>query len=64
MGIYGGELNNFIINFIPYWLQKVVLNFTFALLSQLFFIQPLTRRIFKAIFRKDLKDEKVEVIEK
>lgn len=58
VGIYGGELNNFIINFIPYWLQKIVLNFPFALLSQLFFIQPLTRRIFKAIFKNDLKDQK------
>ena len=45
----GGSLTNFIINFIPYWLQKVVLNFPFALLSQLFFIQPLVRRIFKRI---------------
>ena len=53
VGINGAPLNNFIINFIPYWLQKVVLNFPFALLSQLFFIQPLTRTIFKAIFEKN-----------
>lgn len=51
LGVYfgGGSLTNFIVNFIPYWLQKVVLNFPFALLSQLFFIQPLVRRIFKRI---------------
>lgn len=51
LGVYfgGGSLINFIVNFIPYWLQKVVLNFPFALLSQLFFIQPLVRRIFKRI---------------
>ena len=53
VGIGGASLTNFIINFIPYWLQKVVLNFPFALLSQLFFIQPLTRTIFKAIFKKN-----------
>lgn len=57
VGIYGGSLNNFLINFIPYWLQKVVLNFPFALLSQLFFIQPLTRTIFRAIFKNKLANE-------
>lgn len=59
VGIYGGDFTNFAINFIPYWLQKVVLNFPFALLSQLFFIQPLTRKIFKAIFKNSNKEEKV-----
>jgi len=57
VGIYGGSLSNFVINFIPYWLQKVILNFPFALLSQLFFIQPLTRTIFKAIFKKNLENK-------
>ena len=70
VGIFGRDLTNFIINFIPYFLQKVVLNFPFALLSQLFFIQPLTRVIFRSIFKKSLennkeeKSEKVEKIEK
>ncbi len=72
VGIYGGSLSNFFINFIPYWLQKVVLNFPFALLSQLFFIQPLTRTIFRAIFKKQLsqqnngnkKEEKEAVLSK
>ena len=59
VGIYGGDFTNFAINFIPYWLQKIVLNFPFALLSQLFFIQPLVRRIFKAIFKNSNKKEKV-----
>lgn len=49
-----------IINFIPFWLQKVVLNFPFALLSQLFFIQPLTRTIFKKIFVKQSKEYAIE----
>ncbi len=62
VGMNGAPLDNFLINFIPYWLQKVVLNFPFALLSQLFFIQPLVRTIFKAIFKQ--KDEKVENINK
>lgn len=57
VGIYGGSFNDLIINFIPYWLQKVILNFPFALLSQLFFIQPLTRTIFKAVFKKKLASE-------
>lgn len=63
VGIYGGSLNNFLINFIPFWLQKVVLNFPFALLSQLFFIQPLTRLIFGKIFNKN-KEIKVEKVNK
>ncbi len=53
VGMNGAPLNNYIINFIPYWLQKVVLNFPFALLSQLFFIQPLVRIIFKSIFKNN-----------
>lgn len=60
VGMGGAPLNDFIINFIPYWLQKIVLNFPFALLSQLFFIQPLTRTIFRAIFVHN--HEKVENI--
>lgn len=58
VGMYGGSLSNFVINFIPYWLQKVVLNFPFALLSQIFFIQPLTRMIFRKIFKKQLDNNK------
>ena len=55
VGIYGGSFSNFIINFIPYFFQKVVLNFPFALLSQVFFIQPLTRTIFRIIFGNKLE---------
>ena len=40
---------NFFIYFIPNFLQTFVQNFPFALLSQLFFIQPLTRTIFNKI---------------
>ncbi len=34
------------------WLKLVCYNFPFALLSQLFFIQPLIRKIFKTIFKE------------
>ena len=45
-------IQNFFIYFIPNFLQTFVQNFPFALLSQLFFIQPLTRKITKKIFEK------------
>lgn len=32
------------------WLKLVCLNFPFAFFTQLFFIQPLVRTVFKAIF--------------
>lgn len=34
------------------WLKLVCFNFPFAVLSQLFFIQPLIRTVFKLLFRK------------
>ncbi|MCH5208534.1 MAG: hypothetical protein J1F04_06590 [Oscillospiraceae bacterium] len=37
------------------WLKLVCFNFPFALLSQLFFIQPLVRTLFKAIFVRKSK---------
>ena len=36
------------------WLKLVCFNFPFAFFSQLFFIQPLVRTIFKTIFSKDI----------
>lgn len=51
---YQVSLSTFLINFIPNYLQTLVFNFPFALLSQLFFIQPLTRRIFRRIFKKQV----------
>jgi hypothetical protein len=35
------------------WLKLVCFNFPFAYFSQLFFIQPLVRTIFKVLFRKN-----------
>jgi hypothetical protein len=36
------------------WLKLVCFNFPFAVLSQLFFIQPFIRTVFKFLFRKDI----------
>ena len=36
--------------FLANWVKLVCFNFPFALLSQLFFIQPFVRTVFKAIF--------------
>ena len=37
------------------WLKLVCFNFPFAYLSQLFFIQPLVRVVFKFLYHKDIK---------
>lgn len=37
------------------WLKLVCFNFPFAFFTQLFFIQPLVRTLFKALFRKDIE---------
>lgn len=37
------------------WLKLMCFNFPFAYFTQLFFIQPAVRVIFKAIFRKDIE---------
>lgn len=44
-----------IITLLATWLKLVCLNFPFAFFTQLFFIQPLVRVIFKFIFAKDIK---------
>lgn len=40
-----------VIKLIANWLELVCYNFPFAFFTQLFFIQPLVRTLFKAIFR-------------
>lgn len=37
------------------WLKLVCFNFPFAFFTQLFFIQPFVRTVFKLLFRKDIK---------
>ena len=36
------------------WIKLVCFNFPFAFFSQLFFIQPFVRTVFKLLFRKDI----------
>lgn len=43
-----------IITLLANWLKLVCLNFPFAFFTQLFFIQPLVRTVFKFLFRKSL----------
>jgi hypothetical protein len=44
-----------ILTLLANWLKLVCYNFPFAYFSQLFFIQPFVRVLFKALFRKQLK---------
>lgn len=41
------------------WLKLVCFNFPFAFFTQLFFIQPLVRTVFKFLFQKDIAARKV-----
>lgn len=43
-----------ILTLLANWLKLVCFNFPFAFFSQLFFIQPLVRTLFKVLFRKDI----------
>ena len=62
-GIFPGLIYNdptftilgFVKYFIPNFLQTLVQNFPFALIGQVFFIQPLTRRIFGLIYNQKAK---------
>lgn len=45
------------------WLKLVCFNFPFAFFTQLFFIQPFVRTLFKALFRKDLQ-KRTQALEK
>ncbi len=40
------------------WMKLVCFNFPFAFFTQLFFIQPLIRTVFKLLFRKDIAARK------
>ncbi len=43
-----------ILSLLANWIKMVCFNFPFAFFTQLFFIQPLIRKIFKLLFRKDI----------
>lgn len=53
-----------VIHFLAEWLKLVCFNFPFAFFSQLFFIQPIVRTVFKAVFKKDIEKRKEEAAEK
>lgn len=42
------------------WLKLVCFNFPFAFFTQLFFIQPFVRTVFKLLFRRNIKSGKKE----
>lgn len=46
-----------VFTFLANWIKLVCYNFPFAFFSQLFFIQPLIRTVFKVIFSKSLKEK-------
>lgn len=45
------------------WLKLVCFNFPFAYFTQLFFIQPTVRVLFKALFKKDIEKRNSEMEE-
>ncbi len=45
------------------WLKLVCFNFPFAFFTQLFFIQPFVRTVFKFLFRKDIANRQALVKE-
>ena len=49
-----------VFHFMAEWLKLVCYNFPFAFFSQLFFIQPVVRTIFKTVFKKDIQKRKEE----
>lgn len=49
-----------VITLLADWLKLVCFNFPFAFFTQLFFIQPFVRTIFKLIFRRDIKAREKE----
>lgn len=49
-----------VITLLANWFKLVCFNFPFAFFTQLFFIQPLIRTVFKALFNKSNKTQKQE----
>lgn len=58
--LYYPYYNGFhMITLLANWIKLVCFNFPFAFFSQLFFIQPLIRTVFKAIFAKNTAKQAV-----
>lgn len=51
-----------ILTLLANWLKLVCFNFPFAFFTQLFFIQPLIRTVFKFLFRKDIQSREYESV--
>jgi hypothetical protein len=49
-----------VVTLLANWLKLVCFNFPFAYFSQLFFIQPLVRKIFGVLFRRDIASRSAE----
>ena len=47
--------SGFSAEFLSVWLQTIVRNFPMALCWQVFFCGPLVRRLFRALFRRQLQ---------
>lgn len=58
---YYAEFN--ILTLLANWLKLVCFNFPFAFFTQLFFIQPLIRTVFKFLFRKDIKKRQLQPVD-
>jgi hypothetical protein len=52
--------NGITVEFLAQWMQKIVINFPFALCTQIFFIQPLVRFLFRTMFRSQLHNQAKE----
>lgn len=46
-----------VLTFLANWIKLVCFNFPFAFFTQLFFIQPFVRKVFKLLFCKSLKKQ-------
>lgn len=57
-----GSMEFNVFTFLANWLKLVCLNFPFAFFTQLFFIQPFVRTVFKIVFCKDIKARKLQTV--
>lgn len=61
MSLIAAAIHNGInVNIISNWFQKMVFNFPFAFFTQIFFIGPLVRFIFRTIFRNNVIELEVK----
>ncbi|MGN0642368.1 MAG: DUF2798 domain-containing protein [Huintestinicola sp.] len=52
-----------IVGMLANWLKLVCFNFPFAFFTQIFFIQPLVRRVFKLVFCRNTEEKKQACVE-